>query len=76
MFLKQMKTAPTKVDAAEIFRRDLADAIKAAHDAGLSYRTTADVLEEKTQAERISDATSSTPASVRYDAKTLRPIVD
>jgi hypothetical protein len=66
----------TKTYTVENFSQDLADAIKAAHDAGLSYRTIGDTLEAKAQSERISDAVSSTPASVRYDALTMRPIVD
>jgi hypothetical protein len=68
--------APTKANVIDKLLRDLTDAIKAAHEGGLSFRTIAETLEHRAQGERISDATSSRPASTRYDALTLRPIVD
>ena len=68
--------APTKADAINKFSAALDKAIADAHDAGVSYRTIAETLEHRAQGDRISDATSSTPASVRYDALTMRPIVD
>ena len=68
--------APTKANVIDKLLRDLTDAINAAHEGGMSYRTIAETLEHRAQGERVCDATSALPPSVRYDALTMRPIVD
>jgi hypothetical protein len=69
------KTKPTTTaDAIVAFNNSLTEAIKAAHDAGLSYDTVATALERRAEGQRVGQATSSRTASTRYDGKTLLPI--